>query len=107
MELRRVRDTNEAELVKAALSEAGIACIVRTHGAITGELARVVNGATSELVVIYVTRNRVQQAREVLATLQNLPFVWPEGMEPVEGDEEDDEDEEGEDESDGFLSHRP
>jgi len=107
VELCRVRDTNEGDLIQAALREAGIACNLKTHGAITADLARVVDGATSELAIIHVTRNRLDEAREVLATVRSLPFVWPEGMEPAEGDEEDDEGEEGEDESDGFLSHRP
>ncbi len=94
VELCRMTDPNQAEVIKAALQEAGIATLLRTKGPITGELSKVVDGATDDEALLYVTRNRLAEAKEVLQKVQTAPVVWPEGMTPVEDDEGEDDPEE-------------
>jgi hypothetical protein len=80
--LCRVADPSEADIIKAALAEAGIQSLVRQHGPMTGELARVVDGATHDYAIIYVTANRLREAQQLLDGLRSAQFEWPEGMEP-------------------------
>jgi hypothetical protein len=60
--------------------------VIHEHGPITARLTRVADGATHDYAVIYVTKNRLEEARRVLAEIQSAPVEWPEGMEPEEGD---------------------
>ncbi|MBN1459876.1 MAG: DUF2007 domain-containing protein [Armatimonadetes bacterium] len=80
--LCRISDPNEAEILKAILGDAGIPALVQEHGPFTGELARVVDGATHDYAYILVSRNRLEEAARVLHEVQTGPFEWPEGMEP-------------------------
>jgi hypothetical protein len=79
-----VPDPAEADIIKAALAEAGIQSLVQEHGPITARLTRVADGATHDYAIIYVTANRLQEAEQVLAALRSAPVQWPEGMEPDE-----------------------
>jgi len=79
-----VADPAEADIIRAALAEAGIQCMVQEHGPITARLARVVDGATHDHAIIYVTRNRLEEAQRVLDGLRSAEIEWPEGMEPEE-----------------------
>lgn len=88
--LCRVADPSEAEILRAALAEAGIAATVVRHGPITGELGRVTDGMTEDHAAVYVTRNRLAEAQEVLLALESSTIEWPEGMEPDEGTNEED-----------------
>lgn len=90
VELCRMGDPNQVEVIQAALRAAGIATVLRTQGPITGELARVVDGATHDVAIIYVTRNRLEEARQVFEAVRSAAIVWPEGMEPVEEGDGDD-----------------
>jgi hypothetical protein len=90
VELCRVADPSEAEIVHAVLAGAGIVSLVRTHGALTGTLATVVDGATSDFAIIYVPSNRLEEAKRLLEEMRAKPPAWPEGMEPdleSEGDD--------------------
>jgi hypothetical protein len=102
VELIRMGDPSQAEVIQAALREAGIQTMLKTHGPITGRLASVVDGATHDQGIIYVTRNRLEEARQILEAVQTGPVEWPEGMEPTEAGEEDEDDDEGG--GKGFLS---
>ncbi len=82
--LCRVPDPNQAEIIKAALAEAGIQALVRQLGPLTAELARLADGVTHDYAIIYVTANRLDEAKQVLEALQSAPVQWPEGMEPDE-----------------------
>jgi hypothetical protein len=82
--LCHVADPSEADIIRAALAEAGIQCMVQEHGPITARLARVVDGATHDHAIIYVTRNRLEEAQRVLDGLRSAEIEWPEGMEPEE-----------------------
>ncbi len=88
--LCRVADPTEAEILRAALAEAGIQSLVQEHGPITARLSRVADGATHDYAFVYVTRNRLAEAREVLAAVESSEIEWPEGMEPDEGTKEQD-----------------
>ncbi len=88
--LCRVADPSEADILRAALAEAGIAAVVGRHGPITGELGRVTDGITEDHASVYVTRNRLEEARQVLEAVQSAEIEWPEGMEPEEGSNEED-----------------
>ncbi len=92
VELCRLSDPNQGDVLKATLEEAGIAALVRTKGPISGELARVVDGITDDEAIIYVTRNRLEEAKEVLRAVESAPVVWPEGMTPVEDEREGEDD---------------
>jgi len=86
--LCRVSEPIEADIIHAALAEVGIPSVINTYGPITGAyLARVVDGATHDYALIFVPRNRLAEARQILAEIETGPTVWPEGMEPQ--DEED------------------
>lgn len=80
--LCRVADPSEADILRAALAEAGIAATVRRQGPITGELGRVTDGMTEDYASVYVTRNRLAEARQVLEAVRSAEVEWPEGMEP-------------------------
>ena len=82
--LCRVADPTEADIIKAALLQAGITALVRRHGPLTGELAAVADGVTHDFATVFVTRNRLVEAERVLAEIQSGPVQWPEGMEPDE-----------------------
>jgi hypothetical protein len=86
--LSRVGDPTEAEIIRAALAEAGIPALVRRHGPLTGELAAVADGVTHDYALILVPRNRLAEAQRVLAELRSAPFEWPEGMQPDDSSEE-------------------
>jgi len=80
-----VPDPTEAEIIRAALAQAGIPCVLDVFGPITGAyLARVADGATHDYAIIFVTRNRLEEARRVLREITSGPVEWPEGMEPEE-----------------------
>ncbi len=83
-----VPDPTEAEIVRAALAEHGISALIRRQGPITGELGRVTDGLTDDYAIILVSRNRLVEARRILADLQSGPIEWPEGMEPDDRDED-------------------
>lgn len=83
--LCRLADPSHAEIVRAALEEAGITALVRQHGPLTAYQATVVDGTTHDFALVYVPRNRLAEAQQVLTALQEAPFEWPEGMEPEEG----------------------
>ena len=87
--LCRVPDPTEAEIIRAALSEAGIRCILQEHGPITARLTRVADGATHDYALIFVATNRLDEARRVLAQIQSGSVEWPQGMEPDEEEGED------------------
>ncbi len=89
VELVRMGDPSQVGFVRTALREAGIETLLKTRGPITGELATVVDGATHDQGIIYVTRNRLDEARHILEEIRTGTVVWPEGMEPAEGGEED------------------
>ncbi|UCC67475.1 MAG: DUF2007 domain-containing protein [Armatimonadota bacterium] len=80
-------DPAEAEIVGAALSEAGIPTFIRRQGPITGELGRVTDGITDDYAVILVREDRLPEAKRILDDIQSGPIEWPPGMEP--DDEED------------------
>jgi len=80
--LCRVADPNEAEIIHAALTEAGIQSVIQEYGPITARLTRVVDGATHDYAIIFVTRNRLEEARRILDEIRSGPVIWPEGMEP-------------------------
>ncbi len=80
--LCRVADPSEADILRAALAEAEISATVRRHGPITGELGRVTDGMTEDYASVYVTRNRLDEARQVLEAVRSAEVEWPEGMEP-------------------------
>jgi hypothetical protein len=86
--LCRVADPSEADILRAALAEAGIVVTVRRHGPISGELGRVTDGMTEDYASVYVIRNRLEEARRVLEAIQSAEIEWPEGMEPDEGTDE-------------------
>jgi len=74
----------EADIIRAALAEAGIQSMVQEHGPITAPLTRLSDGATDDYAIIYVTSNRLKEALQLLEELQSSQFQWPEGMEPDE-----------------------
>jgi hypothetical protein len=82
--LCRVADPAEAQVIRAVLAGAGIQSLVRQHGPMTGELVQVVDGVTHDYALVYVTRNRLEEAREALDGARSAPVQWPEGMEPDE-----------------------
>jgi hypothetical protein len=86
--LCRVTDPSEGDILRAALAEAGILATVRRHGPITGELGRVTDGLTEDYASVYVTRNRLEEARRVLEAVQSAEVEWPEGMEPDDSTDE-------------------
>jgi uncharacterized Zn finger protein len=90
VELCRVADPSEADIIRATLAEAGIVSLVKTHGVITALRATVVDGTSGDLAVVYVTRNRLAEAQRVLAAARSQPPEWPPGMEPDLESEEDD-----------------
>ncbi len=79
-----VADPAEADIIKAVLAEEGIQSLLRRHGPITGELAHVVDGVTHDHAIIYVTANRLEEAKRLLTALLEAPVQWPVGMEPDE-----------------------
>jgi hypothetical protein len=79
-----VADPAEAEVIKAVLAEAGIQSFVREHGPLTGQLTRVADGVTHDYAIVFVTRNRIEDAQRLLGELRSAQFQWPEGMEPDE-----------------------
>ncbi len=83
-------DPVEGPLVKAALAEAGIDSLVKEHGPITARLTRVADGATHDVAIVYVTANRLEEARQVLAALRSGVVEWPQGMEPDESPDDPD-----------------
>jgi hypothetical protein len=85
--LARIADPAEAEVLKAALAQAGIRSVVQVHGPISVYLTRVADGVTHDYAIVYVTRNRLEEAQRVLAEIRTAPVQWPAGMEP-ENDEE-------------------
>ncbi len=85
--LCHVPDPTEAQIVRAALAEAGIRSVLQIHGPITARLTTVADGATHDFALIFVSRKQLAAARAVLAEIAASPVVWPEGMEPQ--DEED------------------
>jgi len=85
-----VPDPTEADIVHALLAEAGISSLVRRQGPLTAELTTIADGATLDYALIFVTKNRLQEAKQVLANMQSTSVEWPAGMEP--SDEEDDDD---------------
>ncbi len=85
-----LHDPSEAEIVTAALSEAGIRTLIRRQGPITGELGRVTDGITDDYAIILVPEDKLPDAQRLLAELQSGPIQWPEGMEPDESEEDDD-----------------
>jgi len=72
----------EADIIRAALAEAGIRSMVQEHGPITARLTRLSDGATEDYAIVYVTSNRLEEARQVLAALRSADYQWPHGMEP-------------------------
>ena len=74
----------EADIIRAALAEAGIQSMVQEHGPITARLTRLSDGASDDYAIIYVTSNRLAEALRVLDELQSSQVQWPEGMEPEE-----------------------
>jgi hypothetical protein len=101
--LVRMGDPSQVEIIQAALREAGIQTMLKTHGPITGRFIRGGDGVTQDQGIIYVTRNRLEEARQILEAVRTGPVEWPAGMEPAEaGEEDEDEDDEGG--SPGFLS---
>ena len=94
VELCRIRDPNRLAVLQAALREAGIAALLRTHGVLTAYQVAP-ERAQFDDVMLYVTRNRLEEAQVILQAVQGAAIVWPEGMEAAEGeDEEADEGEE-------------
>jgi hypothetical protein len=85
-----VPDPTEADIVHALLAEAGISSLVRRQGPLTGELATIADGATLDYALIFVTKNRLQEAKQVLANMQSTSVQWPPGMEPSDEEEDDD-----------------
>jgi len=81
-------DPSEAEIVRAALAEADIPCLLRKHGPITGELGSVTDGITEDYAILLVPEDRFDEASRLLARVQSAPFEWPEGMEPDDEDED-------------------
>ena len=84
--LCRIHDPTEAEVISAHLTQAGIPSVIHLFGVITGHLARVADGATSDYAIILVPRNRLEEARRLVHELEAGPVVWPEAMEPDEAD---------------------
>jgi len=85
-----LHDPSEADIVKAALSEAGIPALIRRHGPITGELGRVTDGFTDDYAILLVPEDRLPEAQRLLADLQSTPAEWPPGMEPDDEEDQDD-----------------
>jgi hypothetical protein len=84
--LRTVSDPSEAEIMQAALAEAGIPSSVRRHGPITGELGRVTDGITEDYAIVSVPEDRLTEAEELLDIIEQGTIEWPVGMEPEEGE---------------------
>ena len=83
--LCRISDSTEADIIRAALAEAGIPCALRAHGPIQSRLVVVTDGhAVDDYTAILVPGNRLQEARVVLEAVRSAPVEWPEGMEPGE-----------------------
>jgi hypothetical protein len=81
--LCRIADTSEAEIVRAALTQAGIPSVAQSYGPITGRLALVTDGqAPEDYTAILVPCDRLEEARAVLEAMRSAPIEWPEGMEP-------------------------
>lgn len=89
VELCRVGDPSEAEIIRATLAEVGISSFVKTHGVITAYRASVVDGASGDYAIVYVARNRLAEAQRLLAVVRAQPPEWPQGMEPDLQSEED------------------
>jgi hypothetical protein len=85
-----VPDPTEADIVHALLAEAGIPSVVRRQGPLTGELATIADGATIDYAFILVAKNRLDEAKQVLANMQSTSIQWPPGMEPSDDEEDDD-----------------
>lgn len=83
-----LHDPSEADILKAALSQAGIPAFIRRHGPITGELGRVTDGITDDYAILLVPQEKLPDAQRLLADLQSGPIQWPPGMDPT--DQEDD-----------------
>lgn len=83
--LCRIDDPTAAEIVRANLAQAGIPSVIHLFGPITGYfLAHAAAGATDDYAIIFVPRNRLDEARRLVAELESGPVVWPDGMEPDE-----------------------
>ena len=84
--LCRVADATEADLICAALREAGIAFALQTYGPVAGGfLAVVTDGqAPDDARIILVSEARLAEAQVVLAAVRSASFEWPAGMEPEE-----------------------
>ena len=81
--LCRIADSSEAEMVCAALREAGIFCMQQTSGPITARLTQVSNGhAPEDCTRIHVAKNRLAEAQAIIETLREAPIDWPAGLEP-------------------------
>ena len=86
--LCQVADPAEAEVIKAVLAEAGIQSLVRDCGPLTGQLIHIADGVTHDYAIIYVTKNRLDDARQVLERARSTPVQWPKGMEPDESSDD-------------------
>jgi hypothetical protein len=80
--LCRVADPAEAEMIRSSLADAGIACVVEEQGPIAGLLSTVSGDASEDYATILVSKNRLAEARRVLAETTAQPITWPEGEEP-------------------------
>jgi hypothetical protein len=79
-----VPDASAGDIVRAVLVENGVPAVLQRHGPITGELGRVTDGLTEDYVIIMVPANRLQEALEILESMQSGVVEWPDGMEPEE-----------------------
>jgi hypothetical protein len=82
--LCRVADPAEAEIVHTVLANNGIPSVINFFGPLTGQLVRVADGVTHDYALIFVPRNRLEDAKRLLADMEAFPVEWPEGMEPEE-----------------------
>ena len=83
--LCRVADATEADLLCAALREAGIPHVVQSHGPMSARFAVVTDGqAPDDYTTILVSANRLADAHAVLEAFRSGPIQWPVGMEPEE-----------------------
>ena len=87
--LCRVASAMEAEVVRSALSAAGIPSAAHSHGVIHAYLAKTTQHAAGDYVLIFVPRNAVEDARRVLAAVASSAIQWPEGMGPEDADGQD------------------
>ena len=90
VQLCQVASAMEAEVVRSALSAAGIPSAAHSHGVIHAYLAKTTQPVAADYIFIFVPRKAVEHARWVLTAVASSAIQWPEGLEPGDADGQDD-----------------